>query len=60
MKGGNLAQINKLDPIDIKEAKGSKERTSKRKKILNKFLWWSWRNKSKWNTVNNEETIAIK
>lgn len=41
MKVSNIRHIQKLDPEDIKEAKGDAEREFKRKKIIKKFLWWS-------------------
>jgi hypothetical protein len=49
MKVRNLKLISKIDPEDIKESKGDTERESKRIKLINNFVWWSWRQKSLWN-----------
>jgi hypothetical protein len=47
MKVRNLNQLKKLDPEDIKSSRGEKERESKRKKLINRFLIWSKFNKNK-------------
>lgn len=60
MKVSNIKQIQKIDPEDISEAKGFKEREVRRKKLIKKFLWWSLKEKERWTTVNNEEKIIIK
>jgi hypothetical protein len=31
-----------------------------RKGLINKFLWWSLKEKDRWTTINNEERIIVK
>jgi hypothetical protein len=41
MKVSNIKQMSKLDPEDIRNAAGEKEREYKRKKLIKSFVWWS-------------------
>lgn len=60
MKVSSIRQFSKLDPEDIKEANGDSQRELKRKKLIKSFLWWSYREKERWNKQNNEERIIVK
>jgi hypothetical protein len=44
MKVTNIKQIQKLDPEDIRLCHGDKEREVQRKKLINRFVTWSWKN----------------
>jgi hypothetical protein len=52
--------MSRIDPEDIRDAAGDRERELKRKRILKSFMWWSTSEKSRWNTANNEERIIVK
>jgi hypothetical protein len=60
MKVSNLKFMQRLDPEDIRNSSGEKEREQKRKKVIKDFLWWSTGEKQRWNTSNNEERIIVK
>lgn len=50
MKVSNIRQMQRLDPEDVVNAPGDKERESRRKTIIKNFLWWSRNEKDRWNT----------
>jgi hypothetical protein len=50
----------RLDPEDIRNSAGDKEREIKRKKVIKNFLWWSTGEKTRWNSTNNDERIIVK
>jgi hypothetical protein len=60
MKVSNIKQMSKLDPEDIRNAAGEKERESRRKRLIKGFVWWSTGQKARWNSQNNEERIIAK
>lgn len=60
MKVSNLRQIQKLDPEDIQQANGDTARENLRKKLISKFLRWSYGEKERFNKINNEEKIIVK
>lgn len=60
MKATNIKLMRKLDPEDIREAKGDYQREVKRKAVIRKFLWWSTSHKDLWTSQNNDERIAVK
>lgn len=42
--------MQRLDPEDVTNAAGDKEREYKRKRIIKSFLWWSMGEKQRWNS----------
>ena len=60
MKATNIKLMGKLDPEDIREAKGDYQREIKRKTVIRKFLYWSTSHKDLWTSQNNDERIAVK
>eukprot|EP00347_Sterkiella_histriomuscorum_P013521 403364396 len=60
MKVSNVRQMARLDPEDIRDSSGDKEREIKRKKFLRSFLWWASGEKQRWNATNNDERIIVK
>ena len=49
-----------MDPEDIQQAHGDADREYKRKRLINKFLRWSYGEKKRFSTINNEERIIVK
>lgn len=41
MKVSNIRQMARLDPEDIRDSNGDREREIKRKKLIRQFLWWA-------------------
>jgi len=60
MKVSNIRQMARLDPEDIRDSSGDKEREIKRKSMIRSFLWWARGEKQRWNSTNNEERIIVK
>lgn len=60
MKVSNIRQIQKLDPEDIQDLPGDVEREIKRKRLINKFLKWSYGEKKLFSETSNEEGIVVK
>jgi hypothetical protein len=60
MKVSNIKHIQKIDPEDIQQAKGDAARETMRKSLINKFIWWSMKEKKRFSAINNEEKIIVK
>ena len=52
--------MTRLDPDDIRNAAGDREREAKRKRMIKSFLWWATGEKQRWNSQNNDERIIVK
>jgi hypothetical protein len=52
--------MSRIDPEDVSNAAGDRERETRRKKIIKNFLRWSMGEKERWNSQNNEERIVVK
>jgi hypothetical protein len=52
--------MSRLDPEDIRNSAGDREREFKRKRMIKSFLWWATGEKQRWNSQNNEERIIVK
>ena len=60
MKISNVRQMSRLDPEDISQASGDRNREVKRKRVIKSFLWWAAKDRQRWNSQNNEERIIVK
>lgn len=60
MKISNVKQMSRLDPEDIASSNGDRNRELKRKALIKSFLFWAAKDRSRWNSQNNEERIIVK